>query len=148
MAESFHIDKLANSGVPMQIAGKQWFVSQITLRDHGRLQAVIKSVQPHPVAETVAAVKGLSPDIAKDLCRDARKDLIHWPATVTSPEGLGILLGCEDGQKELLKAALGKQQSLTDDILAGLLDTLTYPQFMRIATIVISGEDPDNDPKA
>jgi len=146
--ESFHIDKLANSGVPMVIAGKTWYVSQITLRDHGRLQSVIRSVQPHPVTETVAAVKNLAPDIAKELCKDARKDLLHWPAPVTSPEGLGILLGSEEGQKELLKASLGKQQKVTDEEIAGLIDTLSYMQFMRLASIAISGEDPDNDPKA
>lgn len=148
MPESFPIDKLSNAGVPMDISGKTWYVSQITLRDHGRLQAVIRSVQPHPVTETVAAVKGLSADIAKDLCRDARKDLLHWPAPVTSPEGLGILLGSEEGQKELLRASLGKQQKVTDDDISGLLDTLSYTQFMRLASIAISGEDPDNDPKA
>lgn len=148
MSESFHIDKLANTGVPLEFMGKTWRVSQITLRDHGRLQSVIRSVQPHPVTETLAAVKGLPQDITKDLIRDSRKDLLHWPAPVTSPEGLTILLGCEEGQKELLKASLGKSQALSDGDLSSLLDTLTYPQFMRIASIAISGEDPENDPKA
>lgn len=148
MSESFHIDKLANAGIPVDLLGKTWYVSQITLRDHGKLQAVIRSVQPHPVAETIAAVKGLSQEISRELIRDSRKDLLHWPAPVTSPEGLTILLGCEEGQKELLKASLGKQQKVTDDDIMSMIDTLSYPQFMRIASIAISGDDPENDPKA
>ena len=67
---------------------------------------------------------------------------------ITSPEGLNILLTSESGQKELIKAALGKQQQLSDTDVETLIDTLTYPQFMRLASIAISGEDPEADPKA
>lgn len=146
--ETFHIDKLANSGVPMEICGKTLFVTQVTLRDQGRLQSVIRSLQPNPMNEAKDAVKGLAPDLAKEIIRDARKDLLHYPAAITSPEGLNILLTSEEGQKELIKAALGKRQNLSDSDVDGLIDALTYPQFMRLASIAISGEDPEADPKA
>ena len=76
--ETFHIDKLANSGIPMDISGKTYFVAQVTLRDQGRLQSVIRSLQPNPMVEAKEAVKGLNPELAKEIIRDARKDLLHY----------------------------------------------------------------------
>lgn len=147
MADSFSIDKLANSGTPVEINGKTWFVSQLTLRDQGRLQAVLKQVQPSPLSQVAPLARTLAPDAYAVVLRDARKDMLFWPSPITSAEGLNLLISSEEGQKALLQAALGKEQELPDTTLSSLIDSLTYPMFIRIASIAISGEDPDNDPK-
>lgn len=146
--DSFPIDRLANSGVPVDIGGKTWYVAQLTLRDQGKLQAVIRKIQPTPLSVATSAAKGLGPDIAGQLLKDARKDMLFWPSPITSQEGLAILFNNEEGQKELIKAAFGKRQPITDEDIDALLDSMTYVQFMRIAAIAISGEDPETDPKA
>jgi len=147
VADSFSIDKLANSGTPVEINGKTWFVSQLTLRDQGRLQAVLKQVQPSPLSQVAPLARTLAPDAYAVVLRDARKDMLFWPSPITSAEGLNLLISSEEGQKALLQAALGKEQELPDTTLSSLIDSLTYPMFIRIASIAISGEDPDNDPK-
>lgn len=148
--DSFHIDKLANSGVPLQIGDKVWYAAQISLRDQGRLQAVIRKIQPPPPKEdelkrTWGA--GLPSETITALVRDARKEAQFWPAPITSQEGLNILLGHEDGQKALIMASLGKRQQITDQDVESLMDEMTYPMFMRLAAIAISGDDPETAPK-
>jgi hypothetical protein len=147
--ESFHIDKLANSGVPLDIDGNTYYASQITLRDQGRLQSVIRKIQPPPPKESDVKrdLAGLPPETITELVRDARKAAQFWPSPITSQEGLNILLGNEEGQKELIKSSLGKKQSLTDSDIDALMDVMTYPMFMRLAAIAISGDDPDTAPK-
>lgn len=147
--ESFSIDKLANAGIPVDISGKTYFVSQITLRDQGRLQSVLRTIQPLPMDQVAAIAKALPADVAAQVIKDARKEQsLYYPVPLTSPEGLSLLLGNENGQKALLKAALGKQQQISDAEIDELIDKMTYTQFMRVAGIAISGEDPDTDPKA
>ena len=146
--ESFYIDKLANSGVPVSISGKTWYVSQITLRDQGKLQAVIRKIQPSPLAEAMASIKSLPESIAKDVIRDARKEMAFYPHPLTSPEGLNLILSNEEGQKAILSACLGRNNTITQEEIESMADSMTYPMFMRIASIAISGEDPETDPKA
>lgn len=147
--ESFHIDKLANSGVPLEIGDKTYYASQITLRDQGRLQSVIRKIQPPPPKESDVKrdLAGLPPETITELVRDARKAAQFWPSPITSQEGLNILLGNEEGQKELIRSSLGKKQSLTDADIENLMDVMTYPMFMRLAAIAISGDDPETAPK-
>lgn len=147
--DSFHIDKLANTGVPLPIGEKVYYAAQITLRDQGRLQSVIRKIQPPPPKEEDIKrnLTGLPPETITELVRDARKAAQFWPAPITSQEGLNILLGHEDGQKELIRASLGKRQQITEDDVERLMDEMTYPMFMRLAAIAISGDDPETSPK-
>ena len=146
--ESFTIDRLANSGVPFRINGKEWFVTQLTLRDQGKLQAVIKSLQPNPLDAAIKATRGLTPDLASQILRDARKEALFWPSAITSEEGLSILFNDERGQKAILKAALGRAQECSDEDIESMIDVMSFADFMRLAAIAISGKDPENDPKA
>lgn len=146
--ESFTIDKLANSGTPMRINGKDWLVTQLTLRDQGQLQAVIRKLQPKPMDQALAAIKGLPADVSSQILRDARKDMMFWPSPITSQEGLTILFNHEEGQRAVIKAALGRAQECTDADVEVLTGEMTYVEFMRLAAIAISGEDPEDDPKA
>lgn len=147
--ESFAIDKLANSGIPVDIGGKTYFVTQITLRDQGKLQSVLRKIQPLPLEQVKSIAPSLPADVAAQVIKDARKEQsLFYPVPLTSTEGLSLLLGNEEGQKALLQAGLGKQQKLSEDDINNMLDVITYPQFMRVAGIAISGEDPDADPKS
>lgn len=150
MSEVFHIDKLANSGVPIEIDGKQYYACQITLRDQGHLQSVIRKLQPPPPREEDVKknMAGMPPEVITELVKDARKAAMFWPSPITSQEGLNVILSNEEGQKALIKASLGKKTTLSESDIEGLMDVLTYPLFMRIAAIAISGEDPETDPKA
>jgi hypothetical protein len=67
---------------------------------------------------------------------------------VASPEGLQLLVNSDEGQKALLKAAIGRNEGVSDSTIEDLYGELSYAEFMRIAAIAVSGEDPDNDPKA
>jgi hypothetical protein len=73
---------------------------------------------------------------------------MFWPSPITSQEGLNVILSNEEGQKALIKASLGKKTTLSEADIEALMDVVTYPLFMRIAAIAISGEDPETDPKA
>lgn len=150
MPDVFHIDKLTNSGVPLEIGGATYYACQITLRDQGRLQSVIRKIQPPPPKEEDVKknLAGLPPETITDLVKDARKAAHFWPSPITSQEGLNIILNNEEGQRELIKASLGKRTQLTDTDVDGIMDQMTYPMFMRLAAIAISGEDPELDPKA
>lgn len=148
MSVSFSIDKLANSGTPVEIDGKVWLVSQLTLRDQGKLQTVLKTIQPSPMSQVTSMSRSLSPESYAMVVRDARKDMLFWPSPITTPEGLNLVLTNEEGQKALLNLSLGKLQEVSEVILSDLVEKITYPQFIRIASIAISGEDPDNDPKS
>lgn len=150
MPEVFHIDKMANTGIPLEIDGKTFYACQITLRDQGRLQSVIRKIQPPPPKEEDVKknLAGLPPETITELVKDARKAAAFWPSPITSQEGLNIILGNEEGQKELIKASLGKKTQLSDSDIDSLMDSMTFPMFMRLAAIAISGEDPETDPKA
>lgn len=146
--ESFSIDKLANAGTPFTIAGKVWLATQLTLRDQGKLQAIIKKLQPKPMDVALQASRGLPAEAVAAIVKDARKDQLFWPSAITSQDGLAVLFNNEEGQKELLKASLGRAQQCTDADIEEIMDQMTFVDFMRLAAIAISGEDPDNDPKA
>lgn len=145
--ESFYVDKLANSGVIREINGKQYRVAQVTLEDLGLLQAVIRKTVESPMDTATRYSKSLPPDVSKELFREAIKSNQHWPPPVPSAEGINVLLNCLDGQRALLKASLGKHHELTDEDVDQLARSMTYPEFMKIAAIAISGDDQDNDPK-
>lgn len=146
--ESFPIDKLVNAGVPLTIAGKEYLVTQFTLRDQGRLQAVIRKLEPNPLDVATKAMRGLASDVAAQVIKDARKDAMFWPSPITSDTGLAILFNHEEGQKEVLKAALSRAQECTDADIEAIMDRLTYMDFMKLAAVALSGEIPEQDPKA
>ena len=150
MSDVFHIDKMANSGVPIEIDGKPYHACQITLRDQGYLQSVIRKLQPPPPREEDVKknMAGMPPEVITELVKDARKSAMFWPSPITSQEGLNVILSNEEGQKALIKASLGKKTTLSEADIEALMDVVTYPLFMRIAAIAISGEDPETDPKA
>ena len=141
---------MSNAGIPIEIGGKQYFACQITLRDQGHLQTVIRKLQPPPPREEDVKkdMAGMPPEVITDLVKDCRKAKMFWPSPITSQEGLNIILSNEEGQKALIKASLGKKTPLSESDIEELIDVLTYPLFMRIAAIAISGEDPETDPKA
>lgn len=150
MSDVFHIDKMANSGIPIEIEGKTYHACQITLRDQGHLQAVIRKLQPPPPKEedVKKTMAGMPSEVITELVKDARKAAMFWPSPITSQEGLNVILSNEEGQKALIKASIGKKMQLSESDIEALMDVITYPLFMRIAAIAISGEDPETDPKA
>lgn len=145
--DTFTIDRMANSGTPMEIAGKTWFVTQVTLNEYGRLQAIIKMLQPKPFEVAKEAARGLPPDLAIPVLNSGRKDQEFWPAPVASSQGLQILFNSREGQRELLKVCLGRAQECKEEDIEHIMQTLGYVEFMKIAAVAISGEDPVDDPK-
>ena len=153
MAESFYIDLLANAGVEIIIAGQKVRVHQLTLRDQGRLQAVIRSIQPHPVSQAKTLNELIDdPAIRTENLRQAVKLASYWPAAVASDDGLQILLSRIEGQTMLLECVLRVSAQEAEK----LTGELQIKDFMRIAATALSGVDPDtqvdvpgdDDPKA
>lgn len=142
----FHIDRLSNTGFDVEIGSKTYRIKQFSLRDQGNLQAIIRKVQPHPVTETIELVKGMPSGVAAEMLKDARKAAQLWPQAVTTQDGLQILVNSGEGQKAVLRFAMGLSDSEAEE----LMGDLSFQDFMRIAAIAISGEDPtgDDDPKA
>lgn len=145
---TFHIDRLANAGVAITINGKPYTARQLTMRTQGRLQAIIRNIEPDPYKEAAELTKGMPESVVKEIMKDARKAALTYPTPVTSPDGIAKVIGCEEGQKAILKASL----NLSDDEVEQVMDTINYAEFMRLAAIAISGEDPtdegEDDPKA
>lgn len=141
----FHIDRLANTGIEVEIGSKTYKVKQFSLRDQGNLQAIIRKIQPHPVTETIELIKGMPSGVAAEMLKDARKSAMFWPQPVTSQEGLQILMNNPDGQKAVLTSSM----SITAQEAEELMADLSFQDFMRIAVIAISGEEPveGDDPK-
>lgn len=148
MSEVFQIDRLANSGVNVDAAGQSIKVRQITIRDQGELQAIIRKNQPFPSTHAKKVVAGMDKAVAAEVMINAVKADLFWPQTIASSEGIQMLLSCEEGQKAILKAATAKANGFTDEDIEKLMDELTTTEFQRIATIAIIGDDPGNDPKA
>lgn len=143
----FHIDKLANIGVQVQIAGKPRTVRQLTLGDQGVLQDIIRRVEPNPFAVATEMAKGLPDSLAKEIIFDGKKSAKAWPSSVNSPEGIEILVGSAEGQRAILKTSM----RLSDEEVEEVMGLITYVEFMRLAAIAISGDDPGEvtaDPKA
>lgn len=147
MSETFYIDKLANVGTEVQVAGKSLKVQQITFRNQGELQSVIRKIQPRPLDTYKQLKSSLDPRYAAEIVLGLVKQEAFWPAPVASPEGIQILLGSETGQIALLKAALSKANSLSDDDISELADSMSLSEFQTIAAIAISGEEPSSSPK-
>jgi hypothetical protein len=140
MAESFYIDMLANAGVEITIAGQKVRVHQLTLRDQGRLQSVIRSVQPHPVTEAKSLNELIDDQtIRTENLRQAVKLAAYWPSAVASDEGLQILLSRIEGQTMLLECVL----RISPEEAEKLTGELQIKDFMRIAATALSGVDPD-----
>jgi hypothetical protein len=148
MSEAFYIDKLANSGIEVKMAGATFRVRQLTLRDQGVLQAIIRKLQPFPSEKAKKLVIGMDKQVAGDVMKEALKADLFYPTPVASPEGLQLLVNSDEGQKALLKAAIGRNEGVSDSTIEDLYGELSYAEFMRIAAIAVSGEDPENDPKA
>lgn len=147
MSESFYIDRLANIGTEVEVAGKSVRVQQITFRNQGELQAVIRKLQPRPL-DTLKQIKSsLDPRYAGEVVLGLVKSDAFWPAPVASPEGIQILLGSEEGQMALLKAALAKVNNMSADEISELADNMSLAEFQTIAAIAISGEEPTASPK-
>lgn len=149
--ESFDIGKLANTGIPVEVNGRTLYARQISLRDMGRLQSVIRKIQPPPpkVEDIKKDFAGLPHETITELLKDARRQAAFWPAPVASSEGMNIILNNEDGQKELLKAALAKPNGLTDSDIDALMEEMPLLVFSKVMNIAITGDDsPADDPEA
>lgn len=149
--ESFDIGKLANTGIPVEVNGRTLYARQISLRDMGRLQSVIRKIQPPPpkIDELKKELSGLPNEVVTEMIKDAKRQAAFWPAPVASSEGMNIILNNEDGQKELLKAALMKPNGLTESDIDALMEEMPLLVFSKVMNIAITGDDkPADDPEA
>ena len=153
MAEQYYIDMLVNAGVEIVVSGHKLRVYQLTLRDQGTLQSVIRAIQPHPVSEAKELNDLIDdPTIRTENLRQAIKQASYWPSAVASDEGLQILLSRLEGQTSLLECVL----RISNEDAQKLTGELQIKDFMRIAATALSGVDPetqvelpgDKDPKA
>lgn len=149
--ESFDIGKMANTGIPVEVNGRTLYARQISLRDMGRLQSVIRKIQPPPpkVEDIKKDFAGLPHETITELIKDARRQAAFWPAPVASGEGMAIILHNEEGQKELLRASLMKTNDLTEADIEKIMDDMPLTTFSRILNIAITGDDKvPEDPEA
>ena len=133
----FHIDRLVNAGIPIEFNGKTYTARQLTMRDQGVLQAIIRKIEPDPLQEAVNLAVGLDKELAREIIKDGKKAKAAYPTPITSPDGITKVLSCEEGQEALIKLSL----KCTDEEAGEILGNINYAEFMRLAAIAISGED-------
>lgn len=133
----FHIDRLANAGIPIEFNGKTYTARQLTMRDQGVLQAIIRKIEPDPLQEAINSSAGLDRELAREIIKDGKKAKAAYPTPITSPDGITKVLSCEEGQEALIKLSL----KCTDEEANDILGNINYGEFMRLAAIAISGED-------
>ena len=139
MAESFYIDRLANAGVEIPVAGRIVRVYQFTMGDHGRLQSIIRRLQPHPMAEAKEMAAGIElQEIAAEILRDGYRYEKLWPAPLDSEEGIRILMNDVDGRRAIVACGLRISNEEADR----LIDAMSIPDFVRIMSTAILGLDP------
>lgn len=139
MAESFYIDRLVNAGVEIPIAGRIVRVYQLTMGDHGRLQAIIRRLQPHPMTEAKEMAAGIElKEIAAEILRDGYQGKNRWPAPLDSEEGIRVLMNDADGRRAIVACGL----RISDEEADRLIDSISIPEFVRIMSTAIIGIDP------
>lgn len=139
MSETFYVDLLVNAGVEIKVAGTPMRVYQLSIRDQGHLQSIIRAVQPHPFTLFDELSKGQDKQVVEALKADAIRKKDFWPSPVASEEGLRILSGCIEGQKGILKCAL----HVSDEQADKLLDLISLTDFQRIMATALTGQDPE-----
>ena len=139
MSDAFYVDLLVNAGVEIKIAGTPMRVYQLSIRDQGYLQSIIRAVQPHPFTVFDELSKGKDKTVVDALRADAIKRKEYWPSPVASEEGLRILSGCVEGQRAILKCALHVSEETADK----LLDVIGLSDFQKIMATALTGQDPE-----
>ena len=148
MTESYYIDRLSNSGIEIDAAGRRIKVAQVTMRHQGELQAIIRETQPYPSTHAKKVIAGLPPAVATEIMKQAIKEDQFWPLPVASGDGINFLLASEKGQKMLFKVACQGANKFTEEQIDEIFLDLTAIEMNRIAVIAITGEDSIGDPKA
>ena len=97
----------------IDIGGRTFRFSELPIEALGRLQAVIKTLVPHPIAALAGQLDGLCDLDRQYLLQQARIDAKSWPPVIGTADGAAALLGSESGQIETLYEGLRVHQPAT-----------------------------------
>ncbi|MDB5350531.1 MAG: hypothetical protein JWN86_1778 [Planctomycetota bacterium] len=132
----------------VEINGRKYQVGRFTFRDIGKVEAFVKSKIPNPVS-AVLAIEGISDGDRRFLLENARKDLVHYPPDVNSPEAQRVVLGTIEGHVLLMEIALTKYQPelKTEDIRAIHAEMMASQEhgMRKLAEIFAVAYDADED---
>lgn len=96
--------------VTVNLAGKPYKVSELTLEDFAALQQWIKEHYPHPFDRIREHISKFDKSQQEILLRAAYEDGEDWPPSVLSERGRRLLLTSEKGSVEFIRLVLSKNQ--------------------------------------
>jgi len=140
----YPLDLMSNACRPVTLAGKQYPVRQLRLREWGELQAWLKSVAPSPVAvalKALAEVPDVPQPVQDALFRQAQDEARRWPPKVGSPAWINALEEIEGGRAMFLQAALAAGGTELDEEQADrIVDSATAGELGELLMICLFGE--------
>lgn len=105
------LDRLTDQHcLEIDIGGQVFRFSELPIEALGRLQAVIKTLVPHPVGALSGHLDGLCDADRQYLLQQAWIEAKSWPPVIGTAAGAAALLGSEPGQIETLYEGLRVHQ--------------------------------------
>ncbi|MDG3003251.1 hypothetical protein [Paludisphaera mucosa] len=99
----------------VEVGGRTYRFSELTLAALGRLQAWIKATCPHPLDALKPHLEGLTAAERRELIADAVEAGRSWPPRIGTNAASELLLGTQEGQLLVLLEGLRAQEPAATD---------------------------------
>lgn len=143
----YGIDDLTQACRPVTLAGREFPVRSLRLREWGEVQAWLKSVAPNPVTLAIrslaeASAQGPVPQTVQDaLFRQAQEESRRWPPKVGSMAWINALDEFDGGISRFLRAALAPGgTTLDEDAAEWLAANIARSELGRLLDACFSGD--------
>jgi hypothetical protein len=144
----YSIDQITNAHQLVRLAGKEFSVRQLKLREWGELQGWLKSVAPSPIAVAargIAELKaaGATPtqEIQDAIFHQAQAEARTWPPRVASPEWFKAIDMIDGGHGRLVMAALkAGGEEIDDDDADDLAQAASSAELIDLVRVCVHGE--------
>ena len=130
------------------LAGQQFAVRQLKLREWGQIQSWLKERCPSPIAQAVEGIaelrrKGVpfDRDTEQALFRQAQDEARNWPPRVATAEWIRTLESADGGRAKFIQHALeASGTALSEDQAEDLSVRATIDELSDLMRICIHGE--------
>lgn len=146
----FQLHQLGDDAVEMDINGKLYTFTMVSLGGRSRMETVLRRVVPNPIDIAKEACSGQPHEVARVLMDKAFHQRSFWPPAIESDEGVDWVMKSFDLQIAMLREMLRLHHpDLSLDEARSVGESIGIETFAALMRFGWTGKRPDDpDPKA
>jgi len=141
------LDELTAAPRTLTLAGRQFTVSPLELREWGKLQGWLKDFGQSPLKAVAAGLESLSEADRRTVLSMAMEKQLRWPPRVATTEWFEAISSATGGDAQFLWAVLSKHQpDLTIEEADRLAQSASVEESQALVLLAIGLEPPPKSP--